>query len=205
VWVPRDVWSPVVGHRINHAFDRGGFPRLLAALWYLGLPATHGLVIGRAATERLAEQLDVTVPVDEPLRFRYPTTPTRPIEEGEVEVAFDPPEARLRGTRIHQWAGARYEVGRPGSDLRRIVRQQVLLQRLLRTGAPLGTVLDRAEDVRRFGTPEVVLRRVEPGWAMRTLGPVTDATHGGAAVLATPSAARRLGRRLRARVLRSPR
>jgi hypothetical protein len=69
----------------------------------------------------------------------------------------------------------------------------------------LGTVLDRADDIRRFGTPEAVLGRVEPGWAMRTLGPVTDTTRHGAAVLATPSATRRLGRRLRTRVLRSAR
>jgi anionic cell wall polymer biosynthesis LytR-Cps2A-Psr (LCP) family protein len=201
LWIPRDVWSPLAGDRINRAFERGGFPRLLAALWYLGLPVGHGVVLSRAATERLAERLDVRVPVAKPMRFRYPIEPTRPIREGEKVIAFDPPEERLTGERLHQWIGARYALEGPGSDLGRITRQQVLLRELLRRGVPLGSVLERPDEVRRFGAPERVLRRVEPGWDMRTLQPLVDESRDGAQILVTPGGLRRL----QARVLRSRR
>jgi anionic cell wall polymer biosynthesis LytR-Cps2A-Psr (LCP) family protein len=203
IWVPRDIWIPPIGNRINTAFARRGFPGLLGSLWLLGLPVTSALVVGRAATERLAADLDVTVPVDEPLRFRYPLAPERPIEDGEQVVAFDPPVARLHGVRVHQWVGARYEVGRPGSDLRRIARQQVFVRALLRQGAPLHEVLARPEDLRRFRDPERVLALVRPDWAMWTLGPVRDVTRRGTAALRTSWAPRRAATRIRQRLVRS--
>jgi anionic cell wall polymer biosynthesis LytR-Cps2A-Psr (LCP) family protein len=205
VWVPRDVWIPIVGDRINGAFLRGGFTALLGSLWYLGLPVTHGLVVNRAATERFADQLDVVVPVDHPLRFRYPIAPDRRLQDGAKIVEFEPPAARLTGERVHQWVGARYEVGRSGSDLRRVARQQVLLRVLLERGVSLEPVLDREDEIRRFRAPERVLGQVDPGWAMRTLGPLRDLERGGASVLATPSAPFRLAAHAWARVLRSPR
>jgi hypothetical protein len=205
VWVPRDIWIPFVGDKVNGAFARRGFPGLLGSLWLLGLPVTSGLVVSRAATERWAADLDLVVPVEEPLRFRYPLAPDMNIHtQGEKVVTFDPPSARLRGERVHQWVGARYEVGRPGSDLRRLARQQVLVRRLLEEGALFSEVLDRPEDVRRFRDPERVLSQVRVDWAMWTLGPVSDVTHRGMAALRTPWAPRRFASRLRARLVRSP-
>jgi hypothetical protein len=203
VWVPRDLWSPVVRNRINRAYGLGGFPRLLAALWYLGLPVSHGLILDRTATERFAEGLDVVVPVEAHASFLYPMEPTRPIEEGWKLVRFDPPEERLRGERLHQWVGARYQVGgKVASDLLRIDRQQTLVRVLLETHVPLHGVLEVEDDVRRFRDPERVLRRVEATWPMYTYGP----THGreledGAQVLITPSAIGRVAARARALVL----
>ena len=205
VWVPRDIWSPVVHNRINEAHGVRGFPGLIAALWYLGLHVTHGLIVNRAATERFAEGLEVVVPVEAPLEFLYPLEPTRPIQEGAKVIRFDPPEERLRGERLHQWVGARKRAGAVGSDLPRVARQQTLLRVLLETGISLAPVLSDPEHVRRFRRPDQVLRRVDATWPMYTYGPTRGRIlDDGREVLDTPSAAGRLVTRVKALAIRSP-
>ena len=139
--IPRDLWSEVVGARINAAFARGGCPLLIEALGEHGHPVQGVLLLYRRAVEFALTEVEIEVPVDRPMHFLYPLQPTSPIEEGSKEIRFDPPSEILSGERIHQWLGARYVPGRAGSDLHRIRRQHVLARRLLESGFDFTTVL----------------------------------------------------------------
>ncbi|MBL8837599.1 MAG: LCP family protein, partial [Alphaproteobacteria bacterium] len=133
-WIPRDLWSPRHADRINRAFAIGGGPALLAGLRELGFPCRGLICLRRRASEAALEGVRVTVPVGERLDFWYPLHPTRPIEEGRKQISFAPPAEELTGERLHQWIGARMMVGRAGSDLFRIARQQTLLKAMLAAG-----------------------------------------------------------------------
>ncbi len=183
-WVPRDLWSPLVGDRINKAFARGGGDLLLRALAGLRFRCSGALVLRRSATEAALDGVTVVVPVSERLDFWYPEHPTRPIEEGRKAIAFEPPQETLSGERIHQWLGARTMIGRPGSDLLRCDRQQVFLRALLEKGFDFAAVLAEPSFHRIAGTdPRPVLAKVAAGWDMRTFRRVRDATVNGKAVL----------------------
>ncbi len=183
-WVPRDLWSPLIGDRINAAFARGGGDLLLRALAGLRFPCRGALVLRRGATEAALAGVVVVVPVSERLDFWYPEHPTRPIEEGRKAIAFEPPEETLHGERIHQWLGARTMIARPGSDLFRCDRQQVFLRALLAQGFHFRSVLADPSLHRIAGTdPLPVLAKVAAGWEMRTFRRVRDATVEGKAVL----------------------
>ena len=183
-WVPRDLWCPRLGDRIGRAFAIGQGPALLAALGKLGLPCKGLICLRRSASEAALSAASVTVPVVERIDFWYPLHPTQPIEAGRKAIFFQPPEERLSGERLHQWIGARFMVNRPGSDLFRLRRQQVLLRALLESGFDFGRALTDASLLRVCGEdPIPILALIDTSWAMTTLDRVRGATINGKAVL----------------------
>jgi LytR_cpsA_psr family len=184
LWIPRDVWCPRLGDRVNAAFGRGGHEALADALAELGLRPDHGVCLARSATARALRDVRVEVPVGRPLAFRYPLAPEEPIEDGERVVRFDPPAETLTGERVHQWIGARFEVGRPSSDLDRIARQQALVAALLRRRLGVGRAIAGVDGVSVSGPGALgELGAVDASWRLRTLGRLRPATIAGRAVL----------------------
>jgi anionic cell wall polymer biosynthesis LytR-Cps2A-Psr (LCP) family protein len=187
LWIPRDLWSRAVGDRINEAYRLGGHQLLCAGLDELGAPVDSSVVVLRSAVERALSRLRIVVPVDRPRRFWYPLDPTRPIEEGQKLISFDPPQETLEGERIHQWLGARKSAETPSRrlpDLDRIERQQVLLGRLLEEGFDFRRVLEDANLVATVGEePLARLSVVGPHWALRTMADVKPVTIQGKQVL----------------------
>lgn len=184
LWIPRDLWAEPVRNRVNCAFARGGHEGLLGSLASLGLDVRHSVCVRREAVELMLADATVTVPVEEPLEFWYPLTPTAPIEEGRKLVRFDPPEERLSGERIHQWLGARLRRDRASSDLERIRRQQVFVQALLADGFDFAPLLRHGEFLSASSEQAFeALRVVDAGWSLRTLGPVDAETIDGMMVL----------------------
>jgi len=143
LWVPRDLWSERLGRRINEAFAVGGHEALLRTLRDAGIRAAHSVCVPREVCEEIVDAIEVVVPVDEPLRYWYPLTPTSRLEDARKLVRFDPPSERLAGERLHQWLGARFAAGRPSSDLERIGRQQLALREVLRQGLARGSWTQR--------------------------------------------------------------
>lgn len=185
VWVPRDLWCPRLGDRINRAYELGRHAGLEAALAEHGLEAGHGLVVSRAATERVIAGLDVMMPVARALELQVPAVPGGDIREARRKVRFDPPATRLRGDRIHDWVSGRYSPDpREAGDLARIRRQQLLLAVLLGEGAELGGVLDRPEEF-DLTSPHALseLEVVRADWKFETLGPLTPRRMNGKEVL----------------------
>jgi hypothetical protein len=184
-WVPRDLWVESIRDRVNRAFYRGGGHQgLIAALLELGLEAEHTLCLRREATEAAAARLTVTVPVEEPLEYRYPLTPTGNVHVESKVVRFDPPAETLEGERIHQWIGARIRVRGAGSDLDRIERQKVFVRALLEQGFDFSSLLAEPEYVDASSDACVAeLARVRPDWAFETLGPSKPETIDGMMVL----------------------
>ncbi|MCC6734934.1 MAG: hypothetical protein IT534_02260 [Bauldia sp.] len=197
VWVPRDLWSPAIGDRVNRAFALGGNDLLLRCLAELRFPCSGALTLRRSATEAALARAAVTVPLRERLDFWYPSEPTRPIEDGRKAIAFSPPAERLEGERIHQWIGARTAIGRGGSDLHRCDRQQVFVRALLGQGFDFAGALADPALWRRGGTdPLPVLAQVTADWRMLTFRDVRNATIDGKAVLLRAGRLRGLARRL---------
>lgn len=205
-WVPRDLWCDAVADRVNAAFAAGGLPLLAEALADHGLHVDGCVVLRRAATERLLDDVSLTVPVSRPLRFLYPLTPTTLVQDGAKVIRFDPPSETLRGERLHQWLGARKVPSGSGSDLHRIRRQQAALRAALRAGIDLGPALADRTLVRASGEDALAaLREVRSDWSFVTLDDVVPRTIDGKAVLVRdrgPAAAlralrRALGRRRR--------
>jgi anionic cell wall polymer biosynthesis LytR-Cps2A-Psr (LCP) family protein len=197
LWIPRDVWSPRLGDRVNAAFTIGSHGALIAALAELGHRADHSVCLSRTATTQALRDVSVRVPVDRPLQFRYPLAPEQPIEDGEKVVRFDPPAETLAGERVHQWIGARFEVDRASGDLHRIARQQVLLRALLDQRFDFARVVADPESI-SLSDPRALdeLRVVDGDWRMRTLTRLRPRTIDGKAVLVRdpwwrPSLARR--------------
>lgn len=182
LWVPRDTWCPRLGDRVNAAFKLGGHAALLAALAELRLHADHSACLARGAVRNLLRDASVTVPVTRPLVLRYPLAPEQPIEDGEKLVRFDPPSETLTGERIHQWVGARFEQGRPSSDLDRIARQQVFVRSLLDQGFGFARALADPELVSTSG-PLESLATVDTAWRLRTLPRLRATTIDGKSVL----------------------
>ena len=158
LWIPRDVWCPQLGDRVNAAFKLGGHDALIAALAELRLRADHSICLARSTTTEALRDIRVQVPVSRPLVLRYPLAPEQPIEDGEKLVRFNPPSETLEGERIHQWIGARFELDRPSSDLKRIARQQVFVRALLEQGFDLSECFGAADPTWKFET----LRRLRP-------------------------------------------
>lgn len=183
--IPRDLWCPEIGDRINTAFARGGHRRLLAALGGQGIEVQHSICVRREATERALADIAVSVPVPRRLIFWYPLSPHSAIEDGRKLVEFFPPAETLEGERIHQWLGARYEPGTARDpDFHRITRQQVFLQSLLRQGFNFEAVLDDPELV-SISSPQAIvdLSGVRHTWRFDILGGLVRATIDGKAVL----------------------
>jgi len=183
-WVPRDLWCPPIGHRINKAFARGGFPLLLSCLRDLGFSASGGICLRRSAVARALNGISVTVPVEEPLRLWYPLEPEADLSDGRKPVDFDPPSERLEGERIHQWIGARRSRLGPSSDLHRIARQQVFLQALLEQRFPFWRAIEDPHAVRFTGQQALTeAASVREGWSFRTMDDVLPAEIEGMNVL----------------------
>jgi hypothetical protein len=176
VFVPRDIWSARYRRRINAAFEHAGHEGLRQALRDLGLRVHNSVCVHREAAGAIAERVDVEVPVERELRFRYQLTPLADIEDGWRWIEFSPPAERLSGERVHQWMQARFAPEwRDSGDLRRIERQQALVRALLASGFDFAEGLD-PELVSVDGDPGPDLRQVRADWRMRTLGPVVPAT-----------------------------
>ena len=165
LWIPRDLWCPTLGDRVNVAHRSGGHEGLCAALAEHGLEAEHSLVVTREASEAALAGVSLTVPVPARMTFEYPLSPTARIEDGRKTITFEPPAERLSGERIHQWLGAR-----AGSDLHRIARQQVFMRRLLERDFAFGQLIADHERV-RCSDPRALaeLAGVDESWAMETL------------------------------------
>ena len=184
LWVPRDLWCPVLGDRINEAFARGGFAAFRAALGEHGIRVDGGVFLARAATERALASVAVTVPVPRRLVYWYPLTPVSPLEEGRTLVSFEPPEERLSGERIHQWIGARTTVEGLGSDLERIERQKILVRALLESGFDFSGAVADPELALFFGAePGDEIATVTAGWRFDTLEGLAPARLAGKSVL----------------------
>lgn len=188
VWIPRDLWSEVVGDRINVAYARGGHELLRSAVRDHGLPAESSLVLLRSGVERAVESLSVTVPVERTRRYWYPLDPTTRLQDGRKLVRFDPPRETLSGERIHQWVGARRSAARVRApafpDLDRIERQQVLVRRLLEDRFAFAKALEEPSLVSISGSRALTdLGAVRASWSFETYRPVRKATIGGKRVL----------------------
>lgn len=183
-WVPRDLWSPLVHDRVNAAFGKGGGALLLEALAELGFTADGVLCLRRAASEAALEGASVTVPIDEPLDFWYPLSPTSRLEDGRRQVSFRPPGETLSGERLHQWVGARTTVDGQGTDFHRMRRQIVFLRALISQGFDFRGALKDPEMVRITGAdPLPLLAKVRANWRMQLHDWVDDAVIDGKMVL----------------------
>lgn len=184
LWVPRDLWCDCLGTRIASAFAMGGHAALREALAEHGLAPEHGLCLARPFVERFLLTVDVTVPVETPLAFRYPLAPTLPIEEGHKIVHFEPPAEHLRGERVHQWLGARQAVRGPGGDLQRIRRQQTFVRRLLEQTVAWPRPGHPGVDYRASGPGALAeLGDIEADWLMETFDDVEPDERQGMSVL----------------------
>jgi hypothetical protein len=167
-WVPRDLWCEQLGDRVKRAFSQGGHGGLVEALGEHGFRIGASVCVGRGAVERALEGTRVGVPVSERLEFWYPLLAGRPIEEGRKRISFEPPVETLEGERIHQWMGARYQVTGPGSDFKRILRQQVLFRSLLEQDFDFARVLADGDEVAISGPALDELCRVDASFAIAT-------------------------------------
>jgi hypothetical protein len=215
LWVPRDIWCPLFGDRINTAFARGGHELLHAALGEIGIEVAHSLCLRRHAVERALDGLAITVPVPAPLDLLYPLTPLTPIEDGRKVVRFRPPEERLQGERIHQWIGARRALFGKTGDLARIGRQHIFVRRLLETGFDFRTAIADPELASMSSSAAIAeVAAVCSHWRFATLDGVRPSVIQGKEVLLRPKGMARwllagrfykvlaqVGRRLRIRVL----
>lgn len=185
LWVPRDLWCEGLGDRVNRAFELRGHEGLKAALAEHGVVADHGLVLSRAATERVIAGLDVMMPIAKSFSLTVPEVPGGHIREAKREVSFDPPATRLHGVLVHDWLSGRYSSDpAEAGDLGRIRRQQLMLVVLLGERADLSGVLENAEE---FGvTSEAALgelTEVRADWTIETFGPLTPRRIDGKEVL----------------------
>ena len=185
LWVPRDLWCDGLGDRVNRAYELGGHAGLKAALAEHGIDVGDGLVLSRAATERVIAGLDVMMPVARSFALTVPDVPGGDIEEARREVRFDAPATRLRGDLIHDWVSGRYSTEPSESDdLGRIRRQQLLLAVLLGDGADLSGVLDRPEEIDLTSKAALgELAAVRADWRFETFGPLTPRRIDGKEVL----------------------
>ena len=183
-WVPRDLWCPSLGDRINRAFLLGGMAGFLTALRELDFFCDHGLVLRRGATELGLENACVEVAVDEPMEFWYPLRPTLPLEKGQKIVSFWPPVERLEGERIHQWIGARKGLGRRTADWDRMRRQQIFVRALLEQKFDFQSIVSD-ESLIQMSTRAALeeVSGVDVNWRMRTFNRARPETIDGKMVL----------------------
>ncbi len=185
LWVPRDLWSEGLGDRINRAYELGGHAGLRASLAEHGIDAEDGLVLSRAATERVIAGLEVMMPVAKSFSLTVPEVPGGHIREAKREVSFEPPATRLHGILVHDWLSGRYSSDpKEAGDLGRIRRQQLLLAVLLGEGADLGGVLDNPDEFDLTSEAAIgELAAVRPDWRFETFGPLTPRRIDGKEVL----------------------
>ncbi len=185
LWIPRDLWCEDLGDRVNRAFELRGHDGLKAALAEHGIAIDHGLVLSRAATERVIAGLDVMMPVARASRlpFRKFRAGTSGRRSGRSASTRRRPGSME--TSIHDWLSGRYSSDRnEAGDLGRIRRQQLLLVVLLGERADLSGVLDAAERVRsELGSRAGDLAAVRTGWTCGTFGPLTPRRIDGKEVL----------------------
>jgi len=191
VWVPRDLWSPLISERINAVFKRGRHALIFWALKEHKLFFDHSLCFSRNAVERCLEGVRITVPVTSRLEFIYPLHSTAPIEEGSRRIVFNPPAECLSGERIHQWIGARSTpLGQwRGGDLNRIERQMIFVQSLLEQGADVSAVFDKTGQYSCTNLSFVVneLKQITPEWTFDTFMPLCVAKIDGKDVFVNPA------------------
>lgn len=187
VWIPRDLWSDVVGDRVSAAYRRGGHELLCAALGECGWPVESSVVVQRSAVERALSTLRITVPVDRPRRYWYPMLPRLRLQDGAKLVVFEPPQETLEGERIHQWLGARRSADTPPArfpDLDRFERQQTLIRRLLEEGFDFSILLDDLALVRLSGASAFgPIAAVRVDWELHTFSRVEPETRDGKMIL----------------------
>ena len=135
-WVPRDVYSPSLGDRVNSVFRLGGDQqRYISVICELGFNISESLLIWPRIISETVSDLVIDVPVSKRMQYWYPKSPWVPLQDGKKRIKFSPPNAKLYGERIHQWLGARTSVnGKFEGDLWRCTRQQTLVRRLLEVG-----------------------------------------------------------------------
>lgn len=193
--VPRDLWCPRLGERVNVAWKRGGAEALRAALAEHGFAVDGVVCLRRGAVERGLAAIEVEVPVPRPLEFLYPLEPTRRIQEGAKTIRFAPPAERLAGERIHQWLGARRVPHGAGSDLDRVARQLVFVRALLARGFDFAAFLAAPELVATSGgDPIGELASVRASWRFARFDCVRPAQRAGQSVLVPHDAWRSLWR-----------
>src|SRR5690606_20383000 len=139
--------------------------------------------LDRSLVAGILARVDVLMPIREPMEFWYPLGPERDLEEGRRPIRFEPPVERLSGERVHQWIGARYPTGAPGTpiprlpDLHRIRRQQELVAVLVGGGFDFAAA---AEAIEAAGPQQARiegdgwrddLAAIDPGWSFETFGP----------------------------------
>ena len=185
LWIPRDLWCEDLGDRVNRAFELRGHDGLKAALAEHGIAIDHGLVLSRAATERVIAGLDVMMPVAKSFTLTVPEVPGGHIREAKRAVRFDPPATRLHGVLVHDWLSGRYSSDRnEAGDLGRIRRQQLLLVVLLGERADLSGVLDVPSEFDLSSDHALDdLAAVRTGWTCGTFGPLTPRRIDGKEVL----------------------
>lgn len=182
-WVPRDLWSEGAGCRLCAVYRQTSHAGLIGALAEHGLAVDHSVCLSRTASEAVLRDLRVTVPVERPMAFWYPTRHDRDTEEACKRVTFRPPEEWLRGERIHQWLGARHGAP-PPPDLDRIRRQQAFVMALLEQGDEWQQGIEEVGPV-SISSPAAIddLRAVSPAWRMETFGRLVNAERLGQIVL----------------------
>lgn len=183
-WVPRDLWIESTDSRINVLCMRRDIETFTEVLRAEGFAIDGWLLLRRDAVSAVLDRSEVTMPVREPLDFWYPLEPEIEIEEGRKQISFRPPVERLAGERLHQWIGARYELGGSGDDRRRIARQQQLLAVMLGSGFDF-TAFIASERAVRMSDASIPSRLagIGPTVSMRTLGPLVERRIRGASVL----------------------
>ncbi len=177
-WVPRDLWCDGLGRRINKAYALGGHDGIIEALSDHGIVATNSLCLRPDGIGEALGDTSITVPVREPMEFRY----------GGGWVRFEPPVETLAGERVHAWVGARTRhpdmpvARRP--DLDRLRRQQELVAVMIGDGFDFGRFLAPGLPARISGSGALAdLRQVRWNWSFSTLDDVEPAERDGAQVL----------------------
>ncbi len=187
LWIPRDLWSPEVGDRVNQAFSKGGHELFQAAVTGLGPRITASIVVLRGAVERALRDVSINVPVSHAARYWYPLTPTSRLQDGARIVEFNPTHEVLEGERIHQWLGARRRadgVTTKLPDLDRIGRQQIFVRRLLEDEFDFRRLLlDPAAVSVSHSCAIDAVARVRANWKMDVLARVEPRTIDGKQVL----------------------
>lgn len=137
-WIPRDLYSKSIKNRINTAYSFGGPDLLIRCLKEINIIVDNCIcILPYLIDENIDNLVSITVPVSYNMKFYYPIYRHKPIEEGRKIIEFNSPNVTLKGDRIHEWIGARYEITKNTNnsefpDIHRIKRQQILLKELLK-------------------------------------------------------------------------
>lgn len=136
-WIPRDLYSHRILHKINSAYRYGGNLLFKKCVEDLGFGSIIDCIcIPIKSCRKVFSSLEVYVEIQEQADYYYPIRIGRPIEEGRKIISFSPPGELLKGERIHQFLGARTRVKSTDytdlPDFERIKRQQSFMRALIR-------------------------------------------------------------------------